>query len=83
MTENKRFMIDDTGTLIDMNTRNTYDYVSDVVNVLNDLNNSREYHKKERNKLKNREEKYQRVISGVMAFIELQVNNELGWDWND
>ena len=37
MTENKRFMVDDTGTLIDMKTRNTYDYVSDVVDLLNDL----------------------------------------------
>ena len=33
MTE--RFIIDDAGTLIDMETRNTYDYVSDVVDLLN------------------------------------------------
>ena len=38
MTE--RFMIDDAGTLIDMNTRNTYDYVTDVVTVLNELNDT-------------------------------------------
>lgn len=38
MTE-KRFMVDDAGTLIDMETRNTYDYVSDVCDLLNDLNN--------------------------------------------
>ena len=36
---NERFMIDDAGTLIDMETRNTYDYVSDVVDLLNDLTN--------------------------------------------
>ena len=37
MTENKRFMIDDAGTLIDMRTRETYDYVSDVCPLLNKL----------------------------------------------
>ena len=39
MTENKRFMVDTAGTLIDMETRNTYDYVSEVVDLLNDLTN--------------------------------------------
>jgi len=34
MTE--RFIIDDCGTLIDMQTRNTYDYVSDVCGLLNE-----------------------------------------------
>ena len=33
MTE--RYMVDDCGTLIDMQTRNTYDYVSEVCPVLN------------------------------------------------
>ena len=35
MTE--RFMVDDCGTLIDMANRNTYDYVSDVCELLNKL----------------------------------------------
>lgn len=33
MTE--RYIIDDAGTLIDIQTRNTYDYVSDVCPLLN------------------------------------------------
>ena len=33
----ERFMIDDAGTLIDMHTRDTFDYVSDVVTLLNEL----------------------------------------------
>ena len=33
MTE--RYMVDDAGTLIDMQTRNTYDYVSEVCPILN------------------------------------------------
>lgn len=35
MTE--RFMTDDCGTLIDMHTRDTFDYVSDVCDLLNEL----------------------------------------------
>jgi uncharacterized coiled-coil protein SlyX len=34
-----RFIVDDAGTLIDIETRNTYDYVSDVCPLLNQLNN--------------------------------------------
>lgn len=34
---NKRFIVDDTGTLIDTQTRDTYDYVSDVCELLNGL----------------------------------------------
>ena len=33
----KRFMVDDCGTLIDMQTRDTFDYVSDVCGLLNEL----------------------------------------------
>ena len=33
----KRFMVDDAGTLIDMHTRDTFDYVSDVCSLLNEL----------------------------------------------
>ena len=32
----KRFMTDDCGTLIDMHTRDTFDYVSDVCGLLNE-----------------------------------------------
>ena len=35
----ERFVVDDCGALIDMETRNTYDYVSDVAMLLNSLNN--------------------------------------------
>lgn len=31
-----RFMVDDCGTLIDMHTRDTFDYVSDVCSLLNE-----------------------------------------------
>ena len=51
MTENKRFIIDDVGTLIDIQTRNTYDYVSDVCPLLNELNDENEQLKQQIKKL--------------------------------
>ena len=36
--QNDRFMIDDAGTLIDLETCNTYDYVDEVCPLLNELN---------------------------------------------
>ena len=41
-----RFIIDDAGTLIDIETRDTYDYVSEVAPILNELNKEKEYLKK-------------------------------------
>ena len=49
MTE--RFMTDDCGTLIDMHTRDTFDYVSDVCNLLNELSEKNERLKEYNNKL--------------------------------
>ena len=43
----KRFMIDDAGSLIDIQTRKYYDYVSDVVDLLNELSSENEGLKKE------------------------------------
>ena len=34
---NKRFIVDDAGTLIDTQTRDTYDYASEVCELLNRL----------------------------------------------
>ena len=36
-----RFIIDDAGTLIDIETRDTYDYVSEVLPLLNELENEK------------------------------------------
>ena len=38
-----RFIIDDAGTLIDMQTRDTFDYVSDVCGLLNELTEENEH----------------------------------------
>lgn len=37
--KNERFIVDTAGTLIDMETRNNYDYVSELLPLLNDLTN--------------------------------------------
>ena len=47
-----RFMVDDCGTLIDMESGDTYDYVSDVVDLLNRLVGENEQLKFENNELK-------------------------------
>ena len=51
MMMSERFMVDDAGTLIDMETRNSYDYVSDVVDLLNNLHEENGQLKKENKEL--------------------------------
>ena len=51
-------MVDDAGTLIDMETRNTYDYVSDVCDLLNDLNNENKELKRNLTSYQNMVEQY-------------------------
>ena len=47
----ERFIVDTAGTLIDMETRNTYDYVSDVVGLLNGYDNENEQLKADKQSL--------------------------------
>lgn len=54
-----------------------------AVDKLNDYEQMRLRKNKEIAKYKAREERYQRVISGVMAFLQLHLNSELWSDWND
>ena len=50
MTE--KWIVDDAGTLINMSTRNHYDYMEEVVDVLNNLSEENEQLKKELTKFK-------------------------------
>lgn len=54
-----------------------------IVKELNSLEETRLKKGRKIAKLQKREEKYQRVISGLMAYIELKVNSELWCDWNE
>lgn len=54
-----------------------------TIRELNSLEKGRVEKKSRIEKYKKREELYQRVIGGLMAYIELKVNDELWWDWNE
>lgn len=54
-----------------------------TIKELNDLEEIRIKKGAKIEKYKRREELYNRVIGGLMAYIELKVNNELWWDWNE
>lgn len=51
--------------------------------LLNDFEKTRLRKNKEINKFKDREDRYQRVIGGIKAYLELELNNELWWEWNE
>lgn len=74
----KRFIVDDAGTLIDMQTRDTFDYVSDVCGFLNELheenaklkNSLREFEVFESNRIKGA------VVTNDDFSVTLHSNNE-------
>ena len=61
MTE--RYIIDDAGTLIDIETRNTYDYVSEICPILNEVND-------ENKQLKNKLQTYKTSNSLLKATMD-------------
>ena len=69
MVEKKRFIIDDCGTLIDIKTRNMFDYVEEVCPLLNDF-----YNENEKLKMsvfqKNDEEHYQKWIKEIKSYVK-------------
>ena len=56
-------MLDDCGTLIDMQTRDTFDYVSDVCNLLNEL-------VEENKKLQERNNRQAKRLDDIYQLIE-------------
>lgn len=74
MTEHKRFMVDDCGTLINIVTRDTYDYVSEVCDLLNEQHMEIEELKKEVEMLRNGLKAYDEALplyldcEGIMHF---------------
>ena len=53
MSENKRFMVDDAGTLIDRVTRENFDIVEEVVDILNNYEDTCVRYEKIISELKN------------------------------
>lgn len=76
----ERFAIHPNGNITD-NNRELND--SQVVKKLNEYEKIRLRKNKEISKFRKQEEKYQRVIGGLMAFLELRINEELWWDLNE
>lgn len=76
----ERFEIHPNGNITDNNCELND---SQVVKKLNEYEKIRLRKNKEISKFRKREEKYQRVIGGLMAFLELRINEELWWDLNE
>ena len=57
--------------------------IEQVCDKLNDYEHHRKRKNKEIAKFKAKEERFQRVIGGIMAYMELQANTDLWWEWND
>ena len=71
-----RFMVDDCGTLIDMQTRDMFDIVEEVVDLLNSLNEENEQLKFENKELKKRDN----LVSGYLTdegIITFEKYNEI------
>ena len=57
--------------------------IEQVCKKLNEYEQTRLRKNKDIQKFKDREDRFQRVIGGMMAYMELQANSDLWWDWND
>ena len=63
----ERFIVDTAGTLIDMETRNTYDYVSEVCPLLNEMVKENKKLKSINNQLEDRLEE-----SGIGIVLKME-----------
>ena len=77
---NERFIVDTAGTLVDMVTRDTFDYVSDVVGLLNGYDKENEQLKQSVNNLKDTIIKitiaYQRKYDRTIVDLVDEVHDE-------
>ena len=64
MTENKRFLIDDAGELIDLNNHKFIDYGDECCKLLNELSDENEQLKQHNTELINKIDFLERVIDG-------------------
>lgn len=75
-----KWMVDTCGTLIDITTRNTYDYVSDVCPILNQKEEEIERLKEEKEQLKTLNRAKDLQISGVfkeLNYLQDSISNAI------
>jgi len=56
---------------------------NDVAKELNDYEEGRQRRKAKIAKFEEREDRFQRVIGGIKAYLELEANDDLWWEWNE
>ena len=66
MTENKRFLIDDAGELIDLNNHKFIDYGDECCKLLNELSEENEQLKQHNTELISKIDFLERIIDGDM-----------------
>ena len=66
MIENKRFLIDDAGELIDLNNHKFIDYGDECCKLLNELSDENEQLKQHNTELINKIDFLERIIDGDM-----------------
>lgn len=88
--DEKQYQLKEDGTLevgMIYTDKEVGDWTIDLLNKqskkIKDLEDTRQRKNREIAKLKKREELYQRVIGGFKAYVELECNADLWWDWNE
>ena len=78
---NNRFMVDDAGTLIDIESRNTYDIVEEICPMINELSEENEHLKEFRDKvwelLREQSKLYQQLIEDRKGLYTKVMNERL------
>jgi DNA primase catalytic subunit len=68
----EKWLVDDAGTLINMETRNTYDYMEDIVDILNKLENKLNWQERETTELQERNDRQYKQLTHLHELIDKQ-----------
>jgi hypothetical protein len=66
----EKWLVDDAGTLINIETRNTYDYMEDIVDILNKLENKVNWQERETTELQERNDRQYDRLTHLWTCIE-------------
>jgi hypothetical protein len=68
----EKWMVDDAGTLINIETRNTYDFMEDIVDILNKLENKLNWQERETTELQERNDRQYKQLTHLHELIDKQ-----------